>query len=105
MSVPRVLLQILYEETLFQKGPDGRRLVEQLTDVGVLLGIKVDLGVQPLPGTEGETTVQVRPTISAVNFVCLCGMIRCLSTVYIFSKPKAKFDGTQAEFYRCFEQE
>lgn len=49
---------ILYEETLFQKGPNGRRLVERLSDIGILLGIKVDLGLQPLPGTDGETTVQ-----------------------------------------------
>jgi Fructose-bisphosphate aldolase class-I len=53
-------MQILYEETLFQKLEDGTPLVKQLQDKGVLLGIKVDKGVQPLFGTDGETTVQVR---------------------------------------------
>lgn len=54
-----MLLQILYEETLYQKGPDGTLVVKQLQDKGVLLGIKVDKGVAPLFGTDGETTVQV----------------------------------------------
>ena len=53
-------MQILYEESLFQKLEDGTPLVQQLQDKGVLLGIKVDKGVQPLFGTDGETTVQVR---------------------------------------------
>lgn len=35
---------ILYEETLFQHGSNGQRLVEHLTSKGVLLGIKVDTG-------------------------------------------------------------
>jgi fructose-bisphosphate aldolase class 1 len=52
--------QILYEETLYQKLDDGTPLVKQLQDKGVLLGIKVDKGVQPLFGTDGETTVQAR---------------------------------------------
>ena len=34
--------------------------MKQLQDKGILLGIKVDKGVQPLFGTDGETTVQVR---------------------------------------------
>lgn len=53
-------MQILFEETLFQKLDDGTPLVKQLQDKGVLLGIKVDKGVQPLFGTDGETTVQVK---------------------------------------------
>jgi len=34
--------------------------VKQLQDKGILLGIKVDKGVVPLFGTDGETTIQVR---------------------------------------------
>lgn len=58
--LPLLRTQILYEETLFQKLDDGAPLVKQLQDKGILLGIKVDKGVQPLFGTDGETTVQVR---------------------------------------------
>lgn len=49
---------ILFEETLHQKAADSSPLVDVLTDKGILLGIKVDKGVVPLAGTDGETTVQ-----------------------------------------------
>lgn len=49
---------ILYEETLFQKDDNGKPFPEVLKDAGVIVGIKVDKGVQPLPGTNGETTTQ-----------------------------------------------
>jgi len=52
-------VQILYEETLFQKGSDGGLLVDQLTKRGIVLGIKVDVGVAPLPGSLTETFTQV----------------------------------------------
>ncbi len=50
---------ILFEETLYQKAEDGSLLRDVLSGKGVVLGIKVDKGVVPLPGTDGETTVQV----------------------------------------------
>lgn len=34
--------------------------MKQLQDKGILLGIKVDKGVVPLFGTDGETTIQAR---------------------------------------------
>lgn len=49
---------IMYEETMFQSKLDGKPLVDELSGFGILLGIKVDLGLKQLPGTEGETTVQ-----------------------------------------------
>jgi fructose-bisphosphate aldolase class I len=50
---------ILFEETLYQKAEDGSLLRDVLTGQGIVLGIKVDKGVVPLPGTDGETTIQV----------------------------------------------
>eukprot|EP00116_Pleurobrachia_bachei_P006735 sb/3466997/ len=49
---------ILFEETLFQKGADGTPLVQLLKDHNIIPGIKVDKGVVPLPGTDGETVTQ-----------------------------------------------
>ena len=58
-SHARMHAQILFEETLFQEGSDGKPFVELLKSKGMLPGIKVDKGVVPLPGTDGETTTQV----------------------------------------------
>jgi len=55
---------ILFEETLYQKAEDGSLLRDVLNGKGVVLGIKVDKGVVPLPGTDGETTVQVGDFVS-----------------------------------------
>jgi fructose-bisphosphate aldolase class I len=41
---------ILYEETLYQNHKNGTPFVKQLKDNGVFPGIKVDTGLQPLPG-------------------------------------------------------
>ena len=49
---------IMFEETLFQKTDDGRPFPEVLKAAGVIPGIKVDKGVKPLPGTDGETVTQ-----------------------------------------------
>eukprot|EP00879_Flechtneria_rotunda_P008624 GHRR01009037.1.p1 GENE.GHRR01009037.1~~GHRR01009037.1.p1 ORF type:complete len:383 (+),score=142.26 GHRR01009037.1:277-1425(+) len=49
---------ILYEETLFQQGPDGKQLVDQLTSRGILLGIKVDIGLAQLPSSPDESFTQ-----------------------------------------------
>ena len=47
---------ILYEETLFQSSIDGVPFVKLLKDNGIFPGIKVDTGLQPLPGgSEIET--------------------------------------------------
>jgi len=41
---------ILYEETLFQSHANGTPFVDCLNKLGVIPGIKVDTGLQPLPG-------------------------------------------------------
>jgi len=49
---------ILFEETLYDKLPNGRLLVQDLKDKGIILGIKVDQGTKHLPGTDNETYTQ-----------------------------------------------
>jgi len=49
---------ILFHETFYQKGDDGVLLTKKLIDQGIIPGIKVDKGVVPLLGTDGETTTQ-----------------------------------------------
>jgi fructose-bisphosphate aldolase class I len=46
---------ILYDETIWQNAADGTPLVELINRAGSIPGIKVDKGVQPLPGFPGET--------------------------------------------------
>ncbi|MGH8504412.1 MAG: class I fructose-bisphosphate aldolase [Stenotrophobium sp.] len=48
---------ILFEETLFQKGLDGKPFTEQLQSKGVIPGIKVDKGAKPLPGGMPDETI------------------------------------------------
>jgi len=49
---------ILYEETLFQNGTCGTPMVDLIKKKGIIPGIKVDKGVKPLAGTNGETVTQ-----------------------------------------------
>lgn len=49
---------ILYEETLYQKTDDGTQFVDVLKSKGICVGIKVDKGVKPIRGTDGETYTQ-----------------------------------------------
>lgn len=49
---------IFFHETLYQKADDGTSFVKLIKDKGIIPGIKVDLGVVPLAGTNGETTTQ-----------------------------------------------
>lgn len=50
---------ILFEETLFQTRSNAQRLVDLLTGQGILLGIKADTGLQPLPASPEESYTQV----------------------------------------------
>jgi fructose-bisphosphate aldolase class I len=43
---------ILYEETLYQSDAAGKPFVETLMQSGILPGIKVDIGLQPLCGAD-----------------------------------------------------
>ncbi|XP_026106194.1 aldolase a, fructose-bisphosphate, a [Carassius auratus] len=49
---------ILFHETLYQKTDDGKLFSQLLKERGMVVGIKVDKGVVPLAGTNGETTTQ-----------------------------------------------
>ncbi|CAM2009752.1 class I fructose-bisphosphate aldolase [Acanthopleuribacter pedis] len=49
---------ILFDETLRQNGPDGKRLAEVLSDNGVIPGIKVDKGAKDLAGFAGEKVTE-----------------------------------------------
>ena len=49
---------ITFEETLYQKAADGTPFVDVMKKQGIIPGIKVDKGVQPLFGTDGETCTQ-----------------------------------------------
>jgi len=49
---------ILFEETLFQKAPNGELMTELLAKEGVLPGIKVDKGLVDMWGTNGEKATQ-----------------------------------------------
>uniref|UniRef100_A0A0P4W855 Fructose-bisphosphate aldolase n=1 Tax=Scylla olivacea TaxID=85551 RepID=A0A0P4W855_SCYOL len=49
---------ILFHETLYQKTDDGRPFVDLIKQMGIIPGIKVDKGVVPLMGSEGESTTQ-----------------------------------------------
>lgn len=45
---------ILYDETFNQKARDGRTIPALIHSTGALVGIKLDLGQQPLANTDGE---------------------------------------------------
>lgn len=54
---------ILFHETLYQKTDDGKLFSELIKERGMVVGIKVDKGVVPLAGTNGETTTQGNLTL------------------------------------------
>ncbi|KAI4373259.1 hypothetical protein MLD38_011402 [Melastoma candidum] len=49
---------ILFEETLYQSTTDGKRFVDCLRKENIALGIKVDKGLVPLPGSNNESWCQ-----------------------------------------------
>uniref|UniRef100_A0A667XHV9 Fructose-bisphosphate aldolase n=1 Tax=Myripristis murdjan TaxID=586833 RepID=A0A667XHV9_9TELE len=49
---------IFFHETLYQSTDDGVNFSKLIKDRGIVVGIKVDKGVVPLAGTNGETTTQ-----------------------------------------------
>lgn len=49
---------ILFHETMYQKTDNGKTFPQFLKERGMVVGIKVDKGVVPLAGTNGETTTQ-----------------------------------------------
>jgi fructose-bisphosphate aldolase, class I len=49
---------IMYDETIRQKTKDGTPFPQYLTKLGIIPGIKVDLGAKPLAGFPGETITE-----------------------------------------------
>ena len=49
---------ILFEETCYQKGKDGKTFPELLQSKKIIPGIKLDKGVVPIMGTDGEEATQ-----------------------------------------------
>ena len=49
---------IFFDETFYQKTDDGTPFPQLLKSRGIIPGIKVDRGLVPLAGTDGETTTQ-----------------------------------------------
>ncbi|KAI1893281.1 hypothetical protein AGOR_G00122090 [Albula goreensis] len=49
---------IFFHETLYQKADDGTPFINMIKDRGIVVGIKVDKGLVPIAGTNGETTSQ-----------------------------------------------
>ncbi len=49
---------IMFDETIRQSSDDGRRLVELLSEAGIIPGIKVDRGVHQLAGTKAENVTE-----------------------------------------------
>jgi len=49
---------IFFHETLYQKTDSGKLFPQLIKERGQVVGIKVDKGVVPLAGTNGETTTQ-----------------------------------------------
>jgi fructose-bisphosphate aldolase class I len=49
---------ILYDETIRQSTTDGVAFPTYLNDLGMIAGIKVDMGAKPLPGFPGETVTE-----------------------------------------------
>lgn len=49
---------ILYDETLRQKAADGTPFAALLSGLGIVPGIKVDMGAKPLAGCPGETVTE-----------------------------------------------
>jgi fructose-bisphosphate aldolase class I len=45
---------ILYDETIRQKKKDGTLFIKAITDLGIIAGIKVDIGAKDLAGHNGE---------------------------------------------------
>jgi len=48
----------MYEETLYQKTEQGKPFVDLLREQGIIVGIKVDKGLKPIPGTDNELLTQ-----------------------------------------------
>jgi hypothetical protein len=58
---------LVFEETLTHKAADGTSLVDIAKKAGMIVGIKVDKGTVPIPGTDGETDTQGHTDLCVVG--------------------------------------
>ena len=76
---------ILYEETLFQSSKEGTPFVDLLKSNGLFPGIKVDTGLQPLPGADPIETwylsllLHAYSCVSCLEKQCSCAVVDYLS--------------------------
>lgn len=56
---------ILFDETARQSASTGERFIDLLSSKGIVSGIKVDQGLQILPGTDGENWTAGLDTLAA----------------------------------------
>ncbi|CAD7013330.1 unnamed protein product [Ceratitis capitata] len=73
---------ILHNETLYQKADNGKTFGDLLRHRGIIIGIKVDKGIVPLPGSLDESTTE-----GLDDLYCRCG--------------KYKRDGCDFAKWRC----
>lgn len=57
---------ILFSETVNQVTKDGKKFVDIIKEKGIVPGIKVDKGVQNIPGQDGETSTKGLDTLAAM---------------------------------------
>jgi len=57
---------ILFEETCTHATKDGKNFVTLLTERGIVPGIKVDKGMQEIPGTDGELSTMGLKVLAAM---------------------------------------
>ena len=77
-------MQILFEETLYQDSSKGVPFVKILQEKGIIPGIKVDKGVVPLAGTDGETTTQVsQPSQILLSSMTSDDWLFCTSAMHL----------------------
>ena len=56
---------ILFDETAKQSDSNGKRFIDLLNEQGIVAGIKVDQGIQVIPGTEDENWTAGMDTLAA----------------------------------------
>lgn len=95
--VPCIGGVILFHETMYQKTDDGKPFPQYLKERGMVVGIKVDKGVVPLAGTNGETTTQGEQRISSFPFVSQFVNI----TFNASDVSSTRFKGLDGLYERC----
>lgn len=95
--VPCIGGVILFHETMYQKTDDGKPFPQYLKERGMVVGIKVDKGVVPLAGTNGETTTQGEQRIVLFPFVGQFVII----TFNTSNVSSARFKGLDGLYERC----